>query len=90
MEKDKINSLITNYAILFSEALMLWSTQTKKSFLTCWKQAVHNSEFTGLYKQDEQKKQKLPRYYEDQLLREGGSQLADFLPHKHFYMQPNQ
>lgn len=80
MEKDKVvNTIIADYSMMFSEALMLWGEQPKKSFLTCFKQVVKDGGFLQFYAPGGEKKIKVPKDYERTLLKESGSQLADFV-----------
>lgn len=80
MEKDKIiNTIVADYAMMFSEALMLWEKQPKKSFLTCWTQVVQDGGFLEFYAPGGEKKIKKSKNYARELLRESGEQLADFV-----------
>ena len=50
MREDKItNAIISEYDLIFSDALMYWAENPKKPFLSCWTDVIINGDYFAKY-----------------------------------------
>ena len=80
MEKEKVNNaIIIEYDLLLARALMLWEKKNKKSFLTCWREALEESSSFGFYAPESHKEVKMPKNFERIALKAGVDRVTDFV-----------